>query len=97
AVVDQNGDRVGFGGKRYRTSKPAETIEPKNPISLRARPGGARYADAFDDYLGFLMPRIEAGVRCLTADGSLFVHLDYREVHHVKVALDRLLGRERFI
>ena len=43
------------------------------------------------------MPRIESALRCLTADGSLFVHLDAREVHYIKVALDRLLGRERFM
>ena len=43
------------------------------------------------------MPRIEASLRCLTTNGSLFVHLDYREVHYVKVALDRLLGRDRFM
>ena len=43
------------------------------------------------------MPRIRAALRCLTSDGSLFVHLDYREVHYLKVALDRLVGRDRFI
>jgi site-specific DNA-methyltransferase (adenine-specific) len=43
------------------------------------------------------MPRIEAALRCLTPDGSLFVHLDYREVHYIKVALDRLIGRSRFM
>lgn len=74
--------RIGFGGRAYTVSKDAT---------------GPRYVDAYDDYLGFLMPRIEASLRCLTADGSLFVHLDAREVHHVKVALDRLLGRERFM
>ncbi|TMD03378.1 MAG: site-specific DNA-methyltransferase, partial [Chloroflexi bacterium] len=29
--------------------------------------------------------------------GTLYVHLDYREVHHVKVLLDELVGRERFL
>lgn len=58
---------------------------------------GKAYNDSFDDYVSFLMPRIEASLRCLTRDGSLFVHLDYREVHYVKVALDRLLGRDHFI
>ena len=43
------------------------------------------------------MPRIEAGLRCLAPNGSLFVHLDYREVHYVKVALDQLLGRDRCV
>jgi site-specific DNA-methyltransferase (adenine-specific) len=75
------GDRGGFGGRRFDVEK----VE------------SGSYADNFDDFEAFLMPRIEAALRCLTADGSLFVHLDYREVHHIKVALDRLLGREKFI
>ena len=44
------------------------------------RVASGSYGDRFDDYLGFLMPRIEAAVRCLTADGSLFVHLDQQGV-----------------
>jgi site-specific DNA-methyltransferase (adenine-specific) len=80
-IVDAEGDRTGFGGKRYRT----EAIT------------SGSYADDFGDYLVFLIPRIEASLRCLTPDGSLFVHLDWREVHHVKVALDELLGRDRFM
>jgi site-specific DNA-methyltransferase (adenine-specific) len=78
---DAKGARRGFGGRSY-------AVEPLASVS---------YADEFDDYVGWLLPRIEASLRCLTDDGSLFVHLDYREVHYVKVALDRLLGRERFM
>jgi site-specific DNA-methyltransferase (adenine-specific) len=74
--------RIGFGDRRYE---------------VRARSQSAVYADRFDDYESFLLPRIEAALHCLTEDGSLFVHLDAREVHYVKVALDRLLGRERFM
>jgi site-specific DNA-methyltransferase (adenine-specific) len=73
--------RGGFGGKKYSVERIAS----------------GSYADAFDDYVGFLLPRIEAALRCMTDDASLFVHLDAREVHYVKVALDRLLGRERFM
>jgi len=75
------GDRGGFGGRRYAVEKVAS----------------ASYEDAFDDFQSFLLPRIEASLRCLTKTGSLFVHLDWREVHYVKVALDKLLGRERFM
>ncbi len=78
---DSEGERGGFGGARYAV----ERVE------------SSRYADRFDDYVGWLMPRIEASLRCLTDDGSLFVHLDWREVHYVKVALDELLGRDRFM
>jgi site-specific DNA-methyltransferase (adenine-specific) len=81
AVADPTATRVGFGGRTYRTE----------------RTGKTGYADKFDDFVPFLMARIEASLRCLTARGSLFVHLDYREVHYVKVALDALLGRDHFI
>jgi site-specific DNA-methyltransferase (adenine-specific) len=79
--ADGAGERGGFGGRRYRV----ERLE------------SPAFRDEHDDYVGFLLPRIEAALRCLTPDGSLFVHLDAREVHHVKVALDSLLGRERFL
>jgi site-specific DNA-methyltransferase (adenine-specific) len=79
---DDAGDRTGFGGRRYRSESLASPA----------------YQDAFgDDSLAFLLPRIEAALSSLTPDGSLFVHLDCREVHYVKVALDQLLGRDRFI
>lgn len=75
------GDRAGFGGRTYITE----------------HTDSASYEDDYEDYLGFLLPRIELSLRCLTPDGSLFVHLDQNEVHYVKVALDRLLGRDRFM
>ncbi|HEX4445621.1 MAG TPA: site-specific DNA-methyltransferase [Polyangiaceae bacterium] len=81
-ATEGEGVRGGFGGRRYEVEK----VE-----------SGSSYDDDFDDFEGFLMPRVEASMRCLTSDGSLFVHLDYREVHHIKVALDKLLGRRRFI
>jgi site-specific DNA-methyltransferase (adenine-specific) len=80
-ATDGAGDRGGFGGRRYDV----ERVE------------SGTYEDDFDDFEGFLMPRIERALRCLTPDASLFVHLDFREVHYIKVALDRLLGRDRFV
>lgn len=80
-VRDENGDRIGFQGKRYRT------------IKL----GTKEYADIFDDYLGFLESRLVEAWRVLKSSGSLFVHLDYREVHYVKVLLDKVFGRESFM
>jgi site-specific DNA-methyltransferase (adenine-specific) len=74
------GARGGFGGRRYDVERVAS----------------GSYEDAFDDFESFLMPRIEASLRCLTPDGSIIVHLDCREVHYIKVALDRLLGRASF-
>ena len=55
------------------------------------------YADRFDDFLGFLRPRLEEAYRVLAEDGSLFFHLDYREIHYCKVMLDEIFGRASFI
>jgi site-specific DNA-methyltransferase (adenine-specific) len=77
-IRDDKGDRTGFKGQRYRT----------------IRVGSRAFADTFDDYLAFLEPRLEHAHRLLAPNGSLFVHLDYREVHYAKVMLDSIFGRE---
>ena len=76
-VRDDAGDRTGFGGRRYRT----ERVE-----------GGAGYGDQFEDFLGFLRPRMEEAYRVLAPLGSLFFHIDYREVHYCKVMLDEVFS-----
>jgi len=80
-VRDEDGDRTGFQGRRYRTVKL----------------GSKAYSDLFDDYLGFLEPRLVEARRVLAADGSLFFHIDYREAHYCKVLLDLIFGRESFL
>jgi site-specific DNA-methyltransferase (adenine-specific) len=82
AVQDEaDGDRIGFAGRRYRT----------------VRLGSRSFDDVFDDYLGFLEPRLREAHRVLRPDGSFFLHLDYREVHYVKVLLDGIFGRSSFL
>ncbi|GAA4170481.1 DNA-methyltransferase [Gryllotalpicola koreensis] len=55
------------------------------------------YDDVFDDYWAFLEPRLAEAWRLLAPDGTLYLHLDYREAHYAKVLLDALFGRECFI
>ena len=81
-VRDEAGDRIGFQGARYSTQRAQDSL--------------AGYEDSFDDYLGFLRPRLEEAYRILTPTGSLFIHLDPREVHYVKVMLDGIFGRACF-
>ncbi len=86
-VQDEAGDRVGFGGRRYRTEL----------VQQAAGTGEiAGYADQFNDFLGFLRPRLVEARRVLAPTGSLFFHIDYREVHYCKVMLDEIFGRECF-
>jgi site-specific DNA-methyltransferase (adenine-specific) len=80
-VRDDEGDRIGFGGNRYRTER-----------------GESRsYLDSFDDYIGFLMSRMEEAKRVLAPNGSLFLHVDQRESHYCKVLLDQVFGRGSFM
>ena len=81
AVSDSEGERTGFKGRRYRTQLLAESS----------------YRDAFDDYLGFLEPRLQQARRLLRDDGTLYFHIDYREAHHCKLLLDEIFGREQFL
>ncbi len=75
-------------------------IDPPFGTGLVQRGRGHRYTDRADDpdaFVTWLMPLLEHSRRTLAPHGSLFVHLDYRAVHYVKVALDRLFGRDRFV
>ncbi len=80
-AADADGDRTGFGGRRYSSRL----------LSAMA------YEDSFDDYLGFLGPRLQEAHRVLAAEGTLYVHLDQRESHYVKVLLDEIFGRGCFL
>ncbi len=80
-VRDSDGDRTGFKGERYKTVK----------LGSRA------YADSFDNFLEFIKPRLEEARRLLTPNGSIYFHIDYREVHYCKILLDEIFGRESFL
>jgi site-specific DNA-methyltransferase (adenine-specific) len=80
-VASENGDRTGFGGRRYATTLLKHSA----------------YEDAFDDYLAFLEPRLRELQRVLSPEGTLYLHLDYREAHYAKLLLDEVFGRECFL
>jgi site-specific DNA-methyltransferase (adenine-specific) len=72
-------------------------IDPPFNTGREQRRRELAYADAHDDYLAFLRPRLEHARRLLAPHGTLYVHLDPRESHYVKVMLDELFGRECFL
>ena len=77
----ENGSRVGFKGQSY------DSVREKV----------LSYDDTFEDYWGFLEPRLEEAWRLLADDGTLYLHLDFREAHYAKVLLDALFGRDCFL
>jgi site-specific DNA-methyltransferase (adenine-specific) len=80
-VADEDGDRTGFQGRRFKTRLLAESS----------------YRDSFEDYLAFIAPRLEQARRLLAREGTLYFHIDYRESHHCKLLLDEIFGRECFL
>jgi adenine specific DNA methylase Mod len=49
-----------------------------------------------DTYLTFIYERLVLIRELLANDGSIFVHLDWHAVHHVKVIMDEIFGRKNF-
>lgn len=78
---DGGESRSGFRGGQY-------TAQETRRVS---------YADAYDDYLEFIAPKLEQAHRLLHATGTLYFHIDYRESHYCKVLLDSIFGRENFL
>jgi site-specific DNA-methyltransferase (adenine-specific) len=81
SVRSASGTIKGFKGQQYE----------------RIRGDLMSYDDHFEDYWSFLEPRLAEAWRVLADDGTLYLHLDYREAHYAKVLLDALFGRECFL
>lgn len=81
--VAGEGERTGFGGRQYITEDVGEVLS---------------YQDSFHaNYLSFLRIRLRHLHRVLKPSGSLYLHLDYREVHYAKLVGDQIFGRENFM
>lgn len=80
-IRDEQGDRTGYQGKRYKTYMIGESS----------------FDDSFDDFMAFMEPRFKEARRLLSPQGSFFLHIDCREAHYCKVMLDKVFGRESFM
>jgi len=78
-----DGVRGGFGGRTYQF----EVISDR----------GYRDDLPLPEYLDFLGVRLVEMRRCLTATGSIYVHVDWHASHHVRFLLDEIFGHERFL
>jgi hypothetical protein len=75
-------------------------IDP--PFATRREFSGSQGERAYEDrvegaqFLEFLRRRLILISELLSDDGSLFVHLDQRKAHYVKVVLDEIFGESNF-
>jgi len=81
-VASAEGNIVGYGGKKYQARTKSQHS----------------YNDNFGEgYVDFIRARIERIYPLLKSNGSLFLHVDYREVHYLKCMMDEVFGRTNFI
>lgn len=57
------------------------------------------YNDRFNHstWLTFMKNRLEVAREFLRDDGSIYINIDYNEVHYLKVLMDEIFGRDNFI
>lgn len=75
-------------------------IDPPFNTGKTMKGASGEYCDKFphEEYLSALTARLSAAKQVMAADASIFVHLDYRYVHDVKVACcDPVFGRNNFM
>lgn len=105
-IRSKTGDRTGFQGNTYKTIKMGEIEYEDNFKFLDTDGLSEKVVDSYSViqpdasilYLeSFLRPRLVEAKRLLKENGSLYFHIDYREVHYCKVLLDSVFGRDSFI
>ncbi len=78
-----DGTRTGFGGRTYRYEVVSD-MAWSDDLPL-------------DRHLEALHARLVEVHRVLAPDGSLYLHVDWRTAHHVRLLLDEVFGPERFL
>jgi DNA modification methylase len=95
-----HGDAFAVAASLPAASLDAIYIDPPFGTGAVQRGRGHSYVDRADDptaFVAWLSPLLSDSRRVLSDTGSLFVHLDYRAVHYVKVELDRVFGRDQLV
>lgn len=73
--------------------------EDHSAVKQFSRKGKEAYKDKIlgGQYLSFLQKRLVLLKELLAEDGSIYLHIDSAMGHYVKVLMDEIFGRERFI
>lgn len=81
---------------RIKITLPGATID-KKPTVLEQFAYSDTWSDGTASYIGMMVPRLTLMRELLADHGSLFVHIDYRVAHYLKIVLDDIFGRESFV
>lgn len=104
-IKSKSGSRIGFQGNTYNTIELSTKTyqdsfdfvkEDEDSSILRKSYNAIAKHVSFYYIEEFLRPRLVEAKRILKPHGSLYFHIDYREVHYCKILLDNIFGRENF-
>jgi len=105
-IKAENGDRRGFQGNNYQTIDIGTKAYDDDFNSKNFGEISNAFKSSYEITMPeislqfielFLKPRMEEAYRILKKTGSLYFHIDYREVHYCKILLDNIFGRESFL
>ena len=71
--------------------------ERSNTVS-RTKSGKVAYSDVFllEDYLEFIKTRLVLIRELMSEQGSIYLHIDYKVGHYVKIIMDEVFGLKNF-
>ncbi|WP_244540845.1 site-specific DNA-methyltransferase [Methylobacterium sp. yr668] len=82
----------------YRTKiRLSETALEQKPTTLEQFAYSDTWVDGTVSYLNMLAPRISLMREFLSSEGSLYFHVGWTVSHYVKILLDDIFGRDRFV
>jgi adenine-specific DNA-methyltransferase len=81
---------------RNKITLPGTTIEQR-PTVIEQFAYSDTWADGTASYVAMIVPRLVLMRELLADSGSIYVHIDYRVAHYLKIILDEIFGRESFI
>lgn len=83
----------------YGTNQDFTVTNTRISTISRSNNGRVAYKDTLtgDDFLEFLRERLALVRDLLTEDGSIYLHIDNKMGHYVKVVMDKVFGQRNFI
>lgn len=74
-----------------------ELMDNNEPVSIEYLAYTDIWENGLISYLEMICPRLYLLKELLSDKGSIYVHLDWRVVHYVKILMDDIFGEENFI
>jgi len=82
----------------FNTNQTFLVGEQRTSTISRCKEGQVAYEDekTMEEHLEFLRERLVLMRKLMTEEGSIYLHIDYKIGHYVKIIMDEVFGKENF-